>query len=460
MNRSYTLEERKKAVAEYRRTKSVVETIRNLGYPGRWTMYKWLREPLKPGPKPRKQAKKLRSYPWKLKLEAVQMYKEGLRPQEIADKLDLYTKMSVYSWAQAYRELGEWGLMSNEERRTERKIPTKKSLKASLPDDPKELKKLAAQLMVEKAVMAEELMLIKKDDSVTPGALNNLQKTLVVDALRNHLPLPMLLETAGLSTSTFYYQLAAQARLDPLQDVRLRIAEIAEESHFTYGYRRTWWVLRHEGITISEKVVRRLMQEMAIPVRSPRRKIRYSSYAGEITPAPPNIVKRNFHADEPSMLWLTDITEFVASNGKVYLSAIVDCFDGKIVGWKTGRHPTMEIAEKSLIEALESHPPTALNKLVVHSDRGTHYRANSWITITRTAGIIRSMSKKGCSPDNSACEGFFGRMKNEMYYHKIWHRVDELEEAVNSYIEFYNKVRIKDSLGGISIHAHRNLIAS
>ena len=70
------------------------------------------------------------------------------------------------------------------------------------------------------------------------------------------------------------------------------------------------------------------------------------------------------------------------------------------------------------------------------------------------------MSKKGCSPDNSACEGFFGRMKNEMYYHKIWHRVDELEEAVNSYIEFYNKVRIKDSLGGISIHAHRNLIAS
>ena len=51
-------------------------------------------------------------------------------------------------------------------------------------------------------------------------------------------------------------------------------------------------------------------------------------------------------------------------------------------------------------------------------------------------------------------------MKNEMYYHKIWHRVDELEEAVNSYIEFYNKVRIKDSLGGISIHAHRNLIAS
>jgi transposase InsO family protein len=188
--------------------------------------------------------------------------------------------------------------------------------------------------------------------------------------------------------------------------------------------------------------------------------MRYSSYEGETTPAPPNIVKRNFHADKPSTLWLTDSTEFEPSNGKVYLSAIVDCFDGKIVGWKTGKHPTMEIAETSLHQALETHPPMPNDKLVVHSDRGTHYRANSWITITRNAGIIRSMSKKGCSPDNSVCEGFFGRMKNEMYYYKIWHDVDELEAAINSCIEFYNHKRIKYSLGGISVQAHRELLAS
>lgn len=202
------------------------------------------------------------------------------------------------------------------------------------------------------------------------------------------------------------------------------------------------------------------MKEMAIPVRCPRRKIRYYSYAGETTPAPPNLVKRNLHADKPSTLWLTDITEFVASNGMVYLSAIVDCFDGKTVGWTTARHPTMSMAEQSLNNAITSHPPSAESPLVLHSDRGTHYRANSWITITRNAGIIRSMSKKGCSPDNSACEGFFGRMKNEMYYHKIWHDVDELNHAVNSYITFYNERRIKASLGGISIQAHRSLIAS
>ena len=140
MNRSYTFEKRKRAVAEYRRTKSVVETICNLGYPGPWTLYKWLRQLLELGPKPRKLAKTLRSYPWKLKLEAVMLYRNGLRPQEIGDKLNLHTKMTVYSWAQAYRELDKWGLMSNQERRTERSFPTKKSLEASLPDGPAELK--------------------------------------------------------------------------------------------------------------------------------------------------------------------------------------------------------------------------------------------------------------------------------------------------------------------------------
>jgi transposase-like protein len=162
MNRSYTLEERKKAIAEYRRTQSVVKTIRNLGYPGRWTMHKWLRGPLNSGGKPRKQARSLKQYPWTLKLEAVNLFRSGLRPQEVADKLDLHSKMNVYSWAQAYREFGEWGLMSKSERRTERSFPTRKSLRSSLPDDPEELKRIAAKLMVEKAVMAEELELIKK----------------------------------------------------------------------------------------------------------------------------------------------------------------------------------------------------------------------------------------------------------------------------------------------------------
>ena len=228
-------------------------------------------------------------------------------------------------------------------------------------------------------------------------------------------------------------------------------------AHNSYGYRRMWWELRHRGVTVSEKVVRRLMREEGITPRFPQRKWRYSSYQGEIAPAPDNLVKRNFHASQPNRLWLADMSVFATGQGRVYLSAIVDCFDGKVVAATTGVNPTMDLAARSLEEAVESERPCADGSLVIHSDRGAHYRGRSWHGLTQKYGIVRSMSKKGYSPDNAACEGFFGRMKNEMYYGKTWKSTDELETAIAEYVEFYNTQRIKVSLRGMSIAEYRML---
>jgi transposase InsO family protein len=89
---------------------------------------------------------------------------------------------------------------------------------------------------------------------------------------------------------------------------------------------------------------------------------------------------------------------------------------------------------------------------IVHSDRGAHYRWPGWINRLEKAELKRSMSKKGCSPDNSACEGFFGRLKNEMFYNFSWDNVTitEFISEIDSYITWYNKTRIKMSLGGMS----------
>ena len=89
---------------------------------------------------------------------------------------------------------------------------------------------------------------------------------------------------------------------------------------------------------------------------------------------------------------------------------------------------------------------------IIHSDRGFHYQWPGWIMRTENAGLIRSMSKKGCSPDNSACEGFFGRLKNEMFYGRFWNdvTVNEFIVILNNYIRWYNEKRIKMSLGGRS----------
>ena len=169
----------------------------------------------------------------------------------------------------------------------------------------------------------------------------------------------------------------------------------------------------------------------------------------------PNVLKRNFHADKPNEKWLTDITEFSLPAGKVYLSPILDCFDGLVVCWTVGTSPDAALVNGMLDQAVSKlgkgeHP-------VIHSDRGCHYRWPGWISRMDQAGLERSMSKKGCSPDNSACEGLFGRLKNEMFYSRDWTGVSirEFIDILNEYLVWYNEKRIKTSLGNMSPREYR-----
>ena len=196
------------------------------------------------------------------------------------------------------------------------------------------------------------------------------------------------------------------------------------------------------------------MKEENLIVRIIRQK-KYSSYLGEISPAVPNEIQRDFHADKPNKKWLTDITEFKIGKGKEYLSPIIDCFDGMPITWTVGTSPNAELVNTMLDNAIallkeNEHP-------IVHSDRGCHYRWPGWIQRMNEAGLTRSMSKKGCSPDNSACEGFFGRMKNEMFYGEKWDKisVEEFISIINQYMQWYRDKRIKLSLGGLSPMEYR-----
>jgi len=139
---------------------------------------------------------------------------------------------------------------------------------------------------------------------------------------------------------------------------------------------------------------------------------KYSSYKGEITPAVPNKIDRDFHAEKPNQKWLTDITEFAITAGKIYLSPIVDCFDGMIPCWTIGISPDSKLVKSMLDEAISLLDENEHS--IVHSDRGCTIDGLDGLKI-ENAGLMRSMSKKGCSPDNSAFEGLFGRLKNEMF---------------------------------------------
>ena len=272
---------------------------------------------------------------------------------------------------------------------------------------------------------------------------------MIIDAIRDRYSLPMLLNALHLSKSSYYYQEAAIKKEDKYVDARKRVVEIFHENKKRYGCRRIHGILRKEGVILSEKVVRRIMNEEDLVVISKKLR-KYNSYKGEISPSVPNVLERNFHADRPNEKWLTDITEFSLPAGKVYLSPIVDCFDGMLPAWTIGTTPNAALVNSMLDKAIailskEEHP-------LVHSDCGCHYRWAGWIERMENRKLTCSMSKKGYSPDNSACEGLFGRLKNEMFYNRDWKGVSipEFIDVLNEYLVWYNEKRIKVSLGNMS----------
>lgn len=283
---------------------------------------------------------------------------------------------------------------------------------------------------------------------------SNQEKAMVIMALRDKYPVKSILEVFDMAKSSYCYQQKQIKKENKIAKIKERIKILFFENHKRYGYRRIHLLLKREGIIISEKIVRSIMKEENLIVRIIRQK-KYSSYLGEISPAVPNEIQRDFHADKPNKKWLTDITEFKIGEEKVYLSPIIDCFDGMPITWTVGTSPNAELVNTMLDNAIallkgNEHP-------IVHSDRGCHYRWPGWIQRMNEAGLTRSMSKKGCSPDNSACEGFFGRMKNEMFYGEKWDKIsiEEFISIINQYMQWYRDKRIKLSLGGLSPMEYR-----
>ena len=311
--------------------------------------------------------------------------------------------------------------------------------------------------------MEQELLkkaneLLKKDQGIDLHLLSNREKTLLVDALRHEYSLAELLASLVLARSSYFYHRARLNADEKYVAVRRTITDIFERNHGCYGYRRIQASLVRQCVWISEKVVRRLMKQEGLVAAAPKRR-RYGSYLGEISPAPENLLNRDFNATAPNQKWLTDISEFQLPAGKVYLSPMIDCFDGMVVSWSIGTRPDAELVNTMLDAAIAKLNDSEVQP-VVHSDRGAHYRWPGWLSRIADAKLVRSMSRKGYSPDNAACEGFFGRLKNELFYARDWQTtsIEQFTQALDAYIRWYNEQRIKISLGARSPVEYRRAL--
>lgn len=338
----------------------------------------------------------------------------------------------------------------------------------SLPDDPGELKRIIFDLQFEADLREAVCELLKKDPGVDPRTLPNREKAIVVDALarRGTYSTGWMASCVGLAPATFYYHRKRIGR-DREGLLRPRVVKACRENP-AWGYRRVKWAMENDGedpIVVSEKRVRRIMREEGLQPPRRRPASRYSSYdarkdKGE---ALPNVPLRedgthDFFADAPNVLWVSDVTEFaLPGNRRVYLSSVLDCYDSSLRGWKIAASPkSRDLTDPSLEEAARSLRPG--DSCVLHTDKGGHYFAESWIAKCARHGIARSMSRKGHSPDNARMEGFFGRLKMEFFDTRDWRGVGvgEFESALDSWLRYYNEERPKQSLGWISPVQYRN----
>ena len=256
-----------------------------------------------------------------------------------------------------------------------------------------------------------------------------------------------------MARSTFYYHVKRLGTSDGYDDVRLRIQSIYDKHKGRYGYRRITAELCNEGLIINHKTVRKLMCQMGLKAK--RRKQHYHSYRGDIGKIAPNILERDFAASRPNQKWTTDVTQVNIHDRKLYLSPILDMFNGEIISYTISSSPDLKMVMSMLNKAFKKVKDT--EGMIMHSDQGWHYQHMRYQQALKDHGIIQSMSRKGNCLDNSMMENFFGLMKTELLYLHDWSSVDEFEKELRSYIYYYNHDRIKLRLKGKSPVQYRTL---
>lgn len=231
-----------------------------------------------------------------------------------------------------------------------------------------------------------------------------------------------------------------------------RIAAIAEQIHTENpdkGYRRINDDLaRYHDIHINDKRALRICRKKNI-----KSTIKYTNNGCTRSEKDPqviaeNILNREFHADAPNEKWLTDVTEFKWYEGKevhkIYLSAILDLYDRRIVSFVIGDHNNNPLVFETFDKALEHNPDA---QPIFHSDRGFQYTNKVFRQKLVDAGMIQSMSRVAKCIDNGPMEGFWGIIKREKYYGTRYESKESLIKMIETYIDYYNTKRLQRNLG-------------
>lgn len=253
----------------------------------------------------------------------------------------------------------------------------------------------------------------------------------------------------AVAPSTYYAVKARQAvpSARSLRDAALlvEIGRVHEHSDGTYGAEKVWWQLRREGIEVARCTVERLMRRAGLEgVR--RGKRRCTTIPGTAAERPRDLVDRDFSAEAPNRLWVSDFTYVMTWSGVVYVAFVIDAFSRRIVGWKADTSMKTELVLDTLEMALWSRDRDGIplaEGMVSHSDAGSQYTSFAFTTRLVDAGVDPSVGSVGDAYDNALAETTIGLYKTEKIHRRgPWKTLADVELATLEWVDWYNHERL------------------
>ncbi|WFB56789.1 IS3 family transposase [Paenibacillus sp. BR1-192] len=376
------------------------------------------------------------SYPVEVKKKAIEMRLDGIPVKEVMDQLNIRNKTQVETWMRWYRS-GQWNRL---------KQPVGKQYSYGKgPEYASELEKVQA----ENRFLKQQLDLLKKfvemPKEVSPKAVVEW-----VESVRGEVSVTQACAWIGLSRSTYYRW--KDAYENPCKDHMVeKIRELCSQHKFRYGYRKITALLRMER-KINHKRVQRIMQREGLQCRV---KVKKRKPTGQPAYIAEHLLKRQFAADAPMQKLVTDITYLPFGGKTLYLSSILDLFNGEIVAYS--------ISDKQdtgfVLDTLGQLP--ALPGTMLHSDQGSVYTSQAYQEAVKGKGITMSMSRKGTPADNAPIESFHSTLKSETFYLEglTCTTTAIVEQTIRDYITYYNSIRIQTKLNNQSPFHFRQLAA-
>ncbi|UYO31368.1 IS3 family transposase [Bacillus halotolerans] len=376
------------------------------------------------------------SYPVEVKQKAVEMRLAGVPMKEIMEKLKIKNKTQIQTWVRWHK--------AGDTHRFEQPVG-KQYTYGKGPEYASDLEKLQAEnryLRQQNEVFKKVQRIGKEVDSQTSVEL--------VEGLRRAMTVQNICVHLGISRASYYRWKKNLTKDHPKCDLEKQIGTLCREHKYRYGYRKITAIFK-KGIRINHKTVQRIMQKNQWQCRV---KVKKRKKNGQPYAVVDNILDRNFQSDRPLEKLVTDITYLPYGQKQLYLSSILDLYNGEVIAFTIGDKQDTDFVLNTLDQL-----PTLPQNCVLHSDQGSVYTSYEYQKAVNTKGITMSMSRKGTPADNASIESFHSSLKSETFYLNSIDRTTTaiVERTVTEYIHYYNNIRIQTKLNSQSPISYRQL---